>query len=366
MLNRQTLYCATLILAASVAFGSEDEYREDLLQARADYDRFSDEENWPAAADAAARLLDIASAAFDDGDPRLTQAGINYALIQAKMGDRRDAARTLDRLANNIADAHGEKSTEMIPILIAQGDLIASRRRVQRQMEYYEKVLAITKTEFGRNSIEYADRAFELGVKVLTMSLSGGGLIYIKRAHRIYKGEFGAEDYRTAQASFMWGVIENSSGFPYRARRHFKAALTGFDLADESARQYAIRARELLAGAMIASGDEDEVLEQLLEIGRIKEDYSEPFDTRPFITKVPPDYPAVLYEQEIEGFVKFRFTIDESGFVRSPEVVEAAGHEGFVEPAMESVLSQRYVPKVVNGQAVAVDGMLFTVNFEIH
>jgi TonB family protein len=370
MASRTALICSLFIAIAGIAIADEADYREDLIDARRDYERYYNERNWPGAMDAAARLMDIASAAYEDGDARLAAAGITYARMQARMDDRRDALRTLERLAENTANANGDKSVEMIPILVAQGDLVASRRRVQWQLDYYEDALDITKSEYGRDSVKYAELALDLGIKVLTLSMSGEGLIYIKRAHQIFDAEYGQEDFRTAQASFIWGVILRSSGSSHTARRHLSDAVAGFDLDSPHAHAYHIKARELLAGAFLDSGNEDEAMEELLEIARIRDVYGESFVTKPVFIGRQSKYPMKLRRQEIEGVVRLQFTIDENGFVRQLEVLEVEvpeveGSNEFVDAAIESVASHRYVPLFVDGEAVAVSDVKFTVNFKL-
>lgn len=365
MASKITLICSLFIATSGIAIADEADYREDLIEARRDYERYYEEKNWHGAMDAAARLMDIASAAYEDGDARVGAAGIAYARMQARTGDRRDALRTLERLAENTANANGEKSVEMIPILVAQGDLVASRSRVQWQLDYYEDALDITKAVYGRDSLNYAEEALDLGIKVLTLSMSGDGLIYIKRAHQIFEAELGPEDFKTAQASFMRGVILKSSGNSHTARRHLIDAVAGFDVDDPQARPYHIKSRELLAGAWLDSYDEDEALDELLEVARIRDVYDEPFVTQPVFIGHPSKYPMKLRRQEIEGEVRLHFTIDQNGFVRDLKVLAVEGSDEFVDLAIETVSSHRYVPLFIDGEAVAVSDVKFTVRFKL-
>lgn len=83
------------------------------------------------------------------------------------------------------------------------------------------------------------------------------------------------------------------------------------------------------------------------------------------IFKVPPQYPRRAAERGIEGYVILRYTVTATGTVRNPVVVESQPPKIFDQAAIRASLKNKYKPKVVNGKAVDVDGVLYRIIFEL-
>lgn len=83
------------------------------------------------------------------------------------------------------------------------------------------------------------------------------------------------------------------------------------------------------------------------------------------IVKVAPIYPNRAATRGIEGFVLLEFTVDERGAVLDPRVVESSPSGVFDRSALNAVVRFKYKPRVVNGTAVRVQGVLHRLTFEL-
>lgn len=80
-------------------------------------------------------------------------------------------------------------------------------------------------------------------------------------------------------------------------------------------------------------------------------DRTEEGDVVPLV-RIQPQYPRDAAMNQIEGWVKIEFTIDETGSVRNPRVVEARPPRVFDREAIRAILRWRFKPRVVDGQPV--------------
>ena len=83
------------------------------------------------------------------------------------------------------------------------------------------------------------------------------------------------------------------------------------------------------------------------------------------IVKVAPVYPIAAQTRGIEGYVVISFTVTKSGSVKDPTVVEYHPSPIFNQAAMKAALKFKYKPRVVNGEAIEVLGVLNKIVFKI-
>jgi len=84
------------------------------------------------------------------------------------------------------------------------------------------------------------------------------------------------------------------------------------------------------------------------------------------IVKVAPAYPQRAVTRGIEGYVLLEFTVDETGRVEAPRVIESAPPGVFDREALRAVLKFKYKPRVLNGEPVRVEGVLHRLTFELN
>ncbi len=94
------------------------------------------------------------------------------------------------------------------------------------------------------------------------------------------------------------------------------------------------------------------------------------------IVKVQPVYPRRALMRGVTGWVVLEFTVNEMGAVENPVVVENCGwtqkgtcenspNDVFDSSAKKAALKFKYIPKVVDGQAVSTPGVRNTLTFEL-
>jgi protein TonB len=82
------------------------------------------------------------------------------------------------------------------------------------------------------------------------------------------------------------------------------------------------------------------------------------------VSRVTPQYPAVLRAQNIEGTVVLRVHIDKSGRVTNVNIVAKASHDEFNKAARIAALKERFKPATKNGVAVPYD-ITFSSRFRL-
>ena len=75
-----------------------------------------------------------------------------------------------------------------------------------------------------------------------------------------------------------------------------------------------------------------------------------------------PEYPEQAFSAGQDGAVEVRFRLTTDGRVRRPSVVSSTDRT-FEDSALEAIRSFRFVPKVVNGQAVPVEDAVTSIEF---
>ena len=90
---------------------------------------------------------------------------------------------------------------------------------------------------------------------------------------------------------------------------------------------------------------------------------SEPIQFARLVNRVVPKYPTLARNARIEGKVVLRAMIAKDGTIHALEVL--SGSALFVEAALEAIAQWRYLPTVLNGEAVEVETVItvvFTLN----
>ena len=83
------------------------------------------------------------------------------------------------------------------------------------------------------------------------------------------------------------------------------------------------------------------------------------------IVKVAPIYPPRALERGIEGYVILEFTVTATGSVEDARAIEYEPSSIFNRAAVNAALRFKYKPRVVNGVAIEVQGVLHKLTFRI-
>lgn len=82
------------------------------------------------------------------------------------------------------------------------------------------------------------------------------------------------------------------------------------------------------------------------------------------IAKDAPDYPDRALDKGIQGDCTVSYRVNPQGRVENPQVVGDC-HPLFIRPSLAAAKSFRYQPRIVDGQAVAVEGVKNTFHYRI-
>lgn len=83
------------------------------------------------------------------------------------------------------------------------------------------------------------------------------------------------------------------------------------------------------------------------------------------IVKVAPVYPRKAASRGIEGYVVLSFTVNETGAVVDPVVIESVPPGVFDRSAIRAALKFKYKPRVEDGTAVAVPNVEHLITFQL-
>lgn len=79
----------------------------------------------------------------------------------------------------------------------------------------------------------------------------------------------------------------------------------------------------------------------------------------------PPRYPIKAAKEGIEGWVKFKFNLDNKGEPSNLQLVKSIPEGVFDEVATTAISLWKFKPKMVNGIAVEQQGMFYTLEFKL-
>ena len=84
------------------------------------------------------------------------------------------------------------------------------------------------------------------------------------------------------------------------------------------------------------------------------------------IAIIQPQYPQRAQERGIEGYAILEFTVTPAGTVENPIIIfEEPTGAGFGRAALRVVPKYKYQPRVINGEAVPVEGVRYRFDFEL-
>lgn len=83
------------------------------------------------------------------------------------------------------------------------------------------------------------------------------------------------------------------------------------------------------------------------------------------LVKVAPQYPRRAAQRGIEGYVIVSFTVDVTGKVVNPVVIEAKPKNIFNRAAVAAVKKFKYKPKVIDGKPIEVQNVKNIIRFQL-
>ncbi len=80
---------------------------------------------------------------------------------------------------------------------------------------------------------------------------------------------------------------------------------------------------------------------------------------------IQPRYPRQASMEGIEGWVKFKFTIQPDGTPTDVELLDANPRRVFERVARRAIYKWKFKPQIIDGKAVEQKGMIYTMEFKL-
>jgi TonB family protein len=231
------------------------------------------------------------------------------------------------------------------------------------QQKNYDRALKIAASAYGEDSRRYAELLTQAGSNILTHAHTSSARKYLERGYDSILAIAGPADPGTGYAAFWLAKYKMSNRRFKEAEVYLSAALATFANPDEPQNQMELTTHAFLVEVYEELGKSDRATQHCQAIGRMTPQSADQ-DYLPLYKRAP-KYPFNAQQAGKSGSVIVRFTVDEEGVVREPEVIEVEGTDLFRNAAVDAVSRFRYAPRFSDGQPVATPGVLHRISFEI-
>lgn len=280
---------------------------------------------------------------------------INYAKLLNETGDHKQARKALKGKLAILEKRYGDKATNLVPIVI---ELARAAKKPDTAFEHLIRAADLSRG-YEDNLIE-AQKNFD--IMVILLGWGGAALTepFVDRAHEIFSERLQPNDFRLGLISYhkaRWSMLKDQHD---DTLSYLQSALTALqstagepmgDL-ERTVRMQLVQTHEKLKQPQVAT-------EHLLLLGENQfwSGLVEP------VYKTEAELSRELIKQRLSGYVTLSFTIDEQGFVVKPSVLEST-EESLNDAALAMVQHFRYVPRFIDGRAMATDGVKYTASFD--
>ena len=357
MYSCRVIVFAALLLAAEASAQSQyDDRYEALAEAKRAYE-----------------LIDTRN---PNNDEQAAEATLIYGEGLLRVFELKESRKILKLALKRYEALHGRDAVELIPVLclLAQADV--SHPLSQPNQRYLKRARKIALEKLDNTSIDFADAMLTLGRLTLMhvafmhaqpfrdpnleppADIAGEDL---RLARQVYIANLDSNAMRIGAAEFALGLYYLARNERNEAVPHLQAALRIFDPSDAARRDLHITVRAQWGGWLESNGMRDEATTHYVAVGKILESVSNQ-NMLP-LYRVAAVYPPGPLKAGISGYVEWRFTVDESGYVIDPEAIRIEGSEEFREEALRAILRFRYPPRFVDGVAVAQPGVTNRISF---
>ncbi|MDF0533096.1 energy transducer TonB [Shewanella sp. A32] len=266
---------------------------------------------------------------FDRDDDRRKQANVLYQqalkIYQQHYGD--DSVKLVDAL---LGMAKTEKKAVTADTVFRDAIDIAEESKDQLLIADVKMVAfhdLYGSRAYTRRVRDYAFEAYEIYKDKLAVD----AISRVETEYEVAKIHFVEKDYTMAEPLFL-DVVQQFSALQY-------------------SHPYALSAHAMLVRLYQQQNSPDKATEHCQAIGRMTP-WQDNQEQTP-IFRAAPQYPQSVAKRGQSGWVQLEFTIDESGFVKDPKVLQWEGSKAFEAPSIKALKQWRYAPKFENGEPVA-------------
>ena len=374
---RKVLSATLLLLAACPAIATDEVQFNEAHREFIDAVLSGDSQRSIAAGETA---IEIGREIFVPDHPQLTELQHDYAYALIKSGYIDEGREMLERSIDALIKSSGKNSPQLISAYLAMASAYSGLGKESQQLKWYKRALGLADRNFGKNSIDYANVAFQTGLRVYEESQSPIGEKYLKQALAIYETELGIASKEAGITHYQLGRLAFFRRDSRDVVRHLLKSLNAFEGDTAAAQEQRLKIHAMLVQAYEALDESDNATEHCIAIGR-ENQLAPDQDFVPLFT-LKPQYPHTQWRNGVEGQVVLSFTVDESGFVRNPQVVEAISaptgrrsfrssfrdpeeHTSFESAALAALERYRFAPRFVDGVAVPSDDVTIRMEFTL-
>ncbi len=174
---------------------------------------------------------------------------------------------------------------------------------------------------------------------------------------------WGRNDLRTVHLSFLMGKLRYAHKDYEQASGYLESVAKRVNDATLYSHPWALKAHAMLVQTYSKMGEQDKATQHCQTIGRMTP-WDENQEPDP-IYRVNPVYPRTAAMARREGHVVIEFSIDEQGFVTSPDVLEYKGSKKFIRATLDALEQWRYAPKFADGEPVVAQNMKVQMDFKL-
>ncbi len=173
---------------------------------------------------------------------------------------------------------------------------------------------------------------------------------YALDAYEIYKEELPQDSLTRVKAAYIAGSIyfvekKNSKAIPL-----LNDVIQQFSVLNYT-HPYELKAHAYLVELYEREGESDKSTEHCIAIGSMRP-WLDDQEQMP-LYRHEPKYPFSYVKRRKSGWAEVSFTVDESGFVKDPKLLDSAGGSKFSDESIKALKQWRYAPKFVDGSPIA-------------
>lgn len=174
---------------------------------------------------------------------------------------------------------------------------------------------------------------------------------------------WGPNDLRTVHLNFLMGKLRYAHKDYEQASGYLESVAKRVNDATLYSHPWALKAHAMLVQSYSKMGEQDKATQHCQTIGRMTP-WDENQEPDP-IYRVNPVYPRTAAMGRREGYAVIEFSIDEQGFVTSPDVLEYTGSKKFIRATLDALDQWRYAPKFTDGEPVVAQNMKVQMDFKL-
>ncbi len=300
---------------------------------------------------AAEQAYTLGKAVYGDNSDNTANLAINYAKSINGYGKKWIEKRfSLYQQAYTIlVNNHGNQSLETVDSLVGMANFAPS---AQKADYYLEQVIAIANTENRPKFL--ADMKLEAAT-ILANKFSykkyREAKNYLEEADEYYQANLPKNSVEQIKADFLMASFAEGRKRYDQAIERLNRVVKVFDENLSYDHSAELTAHSRLIGLYEKQGKSDEATKHCIAIAKMVP-WKESQEQTP-LYRVNPKYPSNKARFRKDGKVVMEFEVDESGFVKNPQVLSSEGGVAFEKSAVEALAQWRYAPKFEHGKAVA-------------